>query len=43
MLKEQVIEFLEMIESDYEHATAQLKPILKNYIADLKEILNDNE
>jgi hypothetical protein len=38
-LKEQVTEFLEMLESDYEYAKGDTKNILKNYIADLKEIL----
>ena len=38
-LKEQVTEFLEMLESDHEYATGGTKKLLKNYIDDLKEIL----
>ena len=50
MLREQIEEYLEMLESDYEGfttaSTAEKKfvaAILKNYIADLKEILKDTE
>lgn len=48
MLREQIEEFLEMIESDYEGmknkaSEQRTAAILKNYIADLKEILNDTE
>lgn len=43
MLREQIEEFLEMIESDFEHLDkkGEVAKILKNYIADLKEILNE--
>lgn len=45
MLREQIEEFLEMIESDFKHLDkkSEAARILKNYIADLKEILNDTE
>ena len=44
MLKEQIEEFLEMLESDFEHLDkkSEAARILKNYIADLKEILKEN-
>ena len=41
-LYEEIEEFLEMVESDYESATGETAKILGNYIADLKEILKDN-
>lgn len=45
MLREQIEEFLEMVESDFEHLDkkGEAAKILKNYIADLKEILKDTE
>ena len=50
MLREQIEEYLEMIESDYKSLKAGTgaekklaAAILKNYIADLKEILQDTE
>lgn len=43
MLREQIEEFLEMVESDFEHLDkkGEAAKILKNYIADLKEILDE--
>ena len=45
MLKQQVEEFLEMVESDYKYLdkNSQAANILKNYITDLKEILESEE
>ena len=45
ILKEQIIEFLQMIESDYRHTdkSSVLASVQKNYIADLKEIIEVNE
>ena len=43
MLREQIEEFLEMLESDYTGATGEVKKILKNYITDLNDILDETE
>ena len=45
MLREEIEEFLEMVESDYEVLDKNSKAanILKNYITDLKEILDNNK
>lgn len=42
--REHIEEFLEMVESDYEHLkpNSEAAKILKNYITDLKEILESN-
>lgn len=42
MLREEIEQFLEMLESDAEGATGETASLLKNYIADLKEILENN-
>lgn len=39
-LREEIEQFLEMVESDAESATGETKTILKNYIEDLKSILD---
>lgn len=43
MLREQIEEFLEMLESDFKHLDkkSEAARIIKNYITDLKEILED--
>ena len=43
MLREQIEEFLEMLESDFKHLdkSSEAARIIKNYITDLKEILKD--
>lgn len=45
MLREEVEQFLEMVESDYEglNKNSEAANILKNYITDLKEILDNNK
>lgn len=42
--REHVEEFLEMLESDYNHLdkNSEAARIIKNYITDLKEILESN-